>query len=433
MTGVASDIKTVPYWLDTAPARPDRTAAEIDGRTDIAVVGAGLTGLSAAVHLARKGAQVTVLEQETVGWGASGRNGGMCTTGLAIGFRTAVARYGIPTAKALYLAYNDAIDTVEKLTVEEGIDCDFARTGKLNLAAKPAHYENLARTHEALAELIGYETELIPRHKLGSEVGSGYYHGAMADPQGAGLHVGKFVRGLADAAERLGVRIHEKAPVTKAKRLRGTQHDLTTPAGTLRADKVLVATSGYTGSPFRWLRNRIVPVGSFIIVTEPLEQQVVDELMPTRRMASDSRNILYYFRITPDNRLLFGGRARFAMSNPQSDLKSGRILRKGMLSVFPQLAGVGIDYCWGGLVDLSLDQMVHAGERDGLFYSVGYSGHGVQMSTHMGRQMAEVLDGRPEANPWRGMHFPHVPGHYFGPPWFLPLAGAYYRALDVLK
>ena len=425
-------VKPVPYWLDTAPPGPDRTAVEIGGRTDVAIIGAGLTGLSAAVHLARKGAQVTVLEQQTVGWGASGRNGGMATTGLAIGFLTAVARYGIPTAKALYLAYNEAIDTVEKLVVEEDIDCDFARTGKLNLAAKPAHYERLARTHEALAELIGYETQLVPRKNIRSEVGSDHYYGGMADSQGAGLHVGKFVRGLAEAAAGLGVTIHEKAPVTKARRISGTQHDLTTPVGTLRADKVLVATSGYTGSPFRWLRNRIVPVGSFIIVTEPLRQEVVDELMPTRRMASDSKNLLYYFRITPDNRLLFGGRARFAMSSPESDVKSGRILRKGMLSVFPQLDGVRIDYCWGGLVDLSLDQMVHAGEQDGLFYSVGYSGHGVQMATHMGRQMADVIDGRPAANIWRGLNFPRVPGH-FGPPWFLPFAGAYYRALDVIK
>ncbi len=387
----------------------------------------------AAVHLARKGAQVTVLEKETVGWGASGRNGGMCTTGMAIGFRTAVARYGIPTAKALYQSYNDAIDTVEKLVTEEGIDADFARTGKLNLACKPAHYERLVRTHEALAELIDYPTMLVPRAQLRSELGSDYYHGGMVDPQGAGLHVGKFVRGLAEVAARLGVGIHEKTAVTAVRRIgTGYRHDVTTTAGTVLADQVLVATSGYTGSPFPWLRRRVVPVGSFIIVTEPLDPDVVDELMPTRRMASDSKNLLYYFRITPDNRLLFGGRAHFALSSPQSDAKSGRILRKAMVAVFARLAGTRVDYCWGGLVDLSLDQLVHAGEHDGLFYSLGYSGHGVQMATHMGRQMAEVLSGNPAANPWRGLRFPWVPGH-FGPPWFLPLAGAYYRLLDLVK
>ena len=139
-------MKFTPYWLDTSPQGPDRSRTEIGGRTDVAIVGAGLTGLSAALHLARKGAQVEVFEQETVAWGASGRNGGMATTGLSIGFRDAVARYGFPSASAYFLAYNDAIDTVEKIVGEEGIDCDFARTGKLTLAAKPGHLDGLRQT-----------------------------------------------------------------------------------------------------------------------------------------------------------------------------------------------------------------------------------------------------------------------------------------------
>jgi glycine/D-amino acid oxidase-like deaminating enzyme len=195
---------------------------------------------------------------------------------------------------------------------------------------------------------------------------------------------------------------------------------------------VLVATSGYTGRPFRWMQMRIAPVGSFIIVTEPLGKEVCDQLMPTRRMASDSKNLLYYFRITPDHRLLVGGRARFAMSSPESDEKSGRILQKAMVSVFPQLADAMVDYCWGGLVDMSMDRMVHAGEHDGLFYSVGYSGHGVQMATYMGKQMAEYMNGVPDANPWRDLAFKRIPGHV-GPPWFLPFAGAYYKFQDLIR
>jgi glycine/D-amino acid oxidase-like deaminating enzyme len=399
---------------------------------DVAVVGAGLTGLSAALHLPRKGAKVAVFERETVGWGASGRNGGMATPGLSLGFRDAIARYGFPTASALYLTYNDAIDTIEKLVADEGIDCDFARTGKLNLAAKPAHYDGLRRTHEVLAERLGHETHMVPKSEIRSEIGTDYYHGGMVDPKGAGLHVGKFVRGLGESASRLGVEIHEKAPVQDVRRLGGTRHEIVTPRGRLNADQVLVATSGYTSRPFRWLQVRIAPVGSFIIVTEPLGKDVADRLMPTRRMASDSKNLLYYFRITPDHRLLFGGRARFAMSSPHSDEKSGRILQKAMVSVFPQLAEADVDYCWGGLVDMSMDRLVHAGEHDGLFYSVGYSGHGVQMATHMGKQMAEYMNGVPEANPWRDITFKRIPGH-FGPPWFLPFAGAYYKAQDLIK
>jgi glycine/D-amino acid oxidase-like deaminating enzyme len=425
-------MKLTPYWLDTSRPGPDRSATEIGGDVDVAVVGAGLTGSSAALHLARKGAKVAILERETVAWGASGRNGGMATPGLAIGFRDAIARYGLPTAKAMYLTYNDAIDSIEKLVGEEGIECDFARTGKLNLAAKPAHFDGLRKTHEVLAERVGYQTHLVPKDQLRSEIGSDHYHGAMIDPAGAGLHVGKFTRGLAESAARTGVEIHEKAPVTEVRRLDGTRHEVITPRGSVRAEQVLVATSGYTRRPFRWLQVRVAPVGSFIIVTEPLGEGVCDELMPTRRMASDTKNLLYYFRITPDHRLLFGGRARFAMAGPGSDEKSGRILQKAMVSVFPQLANARVDYCWGGLVDMSMDRMVHAGEHGGLFYSVGYSGHGVQMATYMGKQMAEYMNGLPEANPWRDLRFKRIPGHV-GPPWFLPFAGAYYKFQDLIK
>jgi len=419
-------MKYTPYWLDTSPAGPDRSGTEVGGDVDVAVVGAGLTGVSAALHLARKGAKVAVFERETVAWGASGRNGGMATPGLAIGFRDAIARYGFPTASTLYLAYYDAIDTIEKLVGEEGIDCDFARTGKMNLASKPAHLDGLRKTHDVLAERLGYETQMVPKSELHTELGSDAYHGAMIDPRGAGLHVGKFTRGLAEAAARTGVQIHEKAPVQSVERLRGTRHRVTTPRGSVQADQVLVATSGYTSSPFRWLQMRIVPVGSFIIVTEPLGKELCDQLLPKRRMASDSKNLLYYFRITPDDRLLFGGRARFAMSDPKTDQKSGTILRKAMLSVFPQLSEARVDYCWGGQVDMTLDRLVHAGEHDGLFYSVGYSGHGVQMATYMGKQMAEYMNGVPDANPWRDITSERIPDHARNA-YFRPYAGAYYK------
>lgn len=425
-------MKFTSYWLDTAPATPDRSQTEIGGEVDVAIVGAGLTGTSAALHLARKGARVAVLEKETVGWGASGRNGGMATPGLSLGLRDAIARYGFPTARDLYNSYYDAIDSIEKLVAEEDIDCDFARNGKLNLAAKPAHFEGMKRTYEVLTERMGVDTTLVPRSELRAEIGSARYHGGILDPLGAGLHVGKFVKGLGESAARAGAEIHEKAGVEAVHRLGGTRHELVTSRGRIRADKVLVATSGYTTRPFRWQQVRIAPVGSFIIVTEPLGKEVCDQLLPRRRMVSDSKNLLYYFRITPDHRLLFGGRARFAMAGPRSDQKSGRILRDAMVSVFPQLANAGVDYCWGGLVDMSMDRLVHAGEQDGLFYSVGYSGHGVQMATYMGKQMADYMDGVLEANPWRDVPFKRIPGH-FGPPWFLPFAGAYYKFQDVIR
>jgi glycine/D-amino acid oxidase-like deaminating enzyme len=424
-------MRLVPYWLDTAEPFSGGASEPLEGQTDVVVIGAGFTGLAASIALARKGAQVTLLERDRVGWGASGRNGGMCTTGLAIGFLTAVKRYGLATAETYFRSYCDAIDTVERLVTEEEIDCHFKRTGKINLACKPAHYEQMARIHETLAG-IGYDTALVPRSDLRSEIGSDHYHGGIVDHRGAGLHVGKLAQGLARAAHGRGVRIHEQTEVTGLNRISGHEHEVATANGTVRAKQVLLATGSTTGRAFKHFQKRILPVGSFIIVSEPLSAETADELLPTRRMASDSRNLIYYFRITPDQRLLFGGRAKFSASDPREDVSSRLILEKGMLEVFPQLRGTSIDYCWGGLVDMTMDRMPHAGEHDGLYYSMGYSGHGVQMSTYMGVQMAEVMGGNAKANVWRDLPWSQIPC-YGGTPWFLPAVGVYYRAMDVLR
>jgi glycine/D-amino acid oxidase-like deaminating enzyme len=422
-------MKFTSYWLDTAPkGSPERSKTTVDGRTEVAVVGGGLTGVVAALHLARKGAKVDLFEQHTVGFGASGRNGGMATTGLSIGIRQAVEKLGFDRAARLYGAYTEAIDLIEKLVTEEQIDCDFARTGKLSLASKPAHYQGFEKTAELLNSRLGGDSQLVPKAELRREIGTDVFHGGMVESKSAGLHVGKYIRGLGEAAERAGVTIHEEAPVQSRTKV-GSGHELKTPRGRIQADQVLLATGAYTRRPFYWQQVRIAPVGSFIIATEPLDPSVCDDLLPKRRMASDSKNILNYFRITPDNRLLFGGRARFAMSNPQSDEKSGRLLRDVMVRTFPQLSDARIDYCWGGLVDMSLDRMVHAGQHDGVYYSMGYAGHGVQMATYMGRQMAEYMSGVPQANIWSDFKFRRIPGH-FGPPWFLPFAGAYYKLKD---
>jgi len=356
----------------------------------------------------------------------------MATTGLAIDFAQAVRRYGERAAVTMFLEYNRAIDTIESLVKEHGIDCDFERAGKLTLAYKPEHYEGMQRSQELLAGLADHHVQLVPKGDIHDEIGSDFYHGATVDPQAAGLHVARFAHGLAAAAVRAGAGIHENAAVTELRRVGGAVHDVHTTRGTTRAEQVLVGTSGYTGRPFPWLRRRVVPVGSFIVVTEPLPDDVVRTLMPHRRMASDSKHLIYYFRITPDNRMLFGGRARFALSSPDSDVKSGRVLRTAMSTVFPTLADARIDYTWGGLVDLSMDQMVHAGEHDGVFYSLCYSGHGVQMATHMGTAMAAYLGGDRTANPWRSLRFPPVPGH-FGRPWFLPLLGGAVRVADMIR
>ncbi|WP_243893386.1 NAD(P)/FAD-dependent oxidoreductase [Leucobacter tardus] len=422
------------YWLDTATPSGDYTQTEIPKEVDVAVVGGGYTGLSAAYHAAKAGKSVALLEAHEVMWGASGRNGGMATTGLAVGFRDAIKRYGEQRAIGYFREYNAAIDLIENLVAEHDLDVDYARTGKMTLAYKESHWAGLQQSAEALKRLVDQPVQLVDRANIRSEIGSDVYYGAMVDPLGAGMHVGKFGHELARLALEAGATIHERAEVTDLRRIgTGTMHDLTTPRGTVRAGKVIVGTSGYTGKPFGWMQRRVIPVGSFIVVTEPLPQVLVDELLPNRRMASDSKNFIYYFRITPDNRLLFGGRARFALSDPSQDRESGEILKRAMHYVFPQTRDARIDYMWGGLVDISMDQMVHAGQHDGLFYSLNYSGHGVQMANYMGKVMAEVVDGKPEANIWRDLKNPWIPG-YFGNPWLhLRVGGAYFGLQDKLS
>jgi glycine/D-amino acid oxidase-like deaminating enzyme len=333
----------------------------------------------------------------------------------------------------LYRAFDAGVDKVQAIIAEEGIDCHFQRVGKLKVAAKPAHYDKLARSQELLAREVDPDTRMIPKSELHQEIGSDRYHGGMLFEKGAGMHMGLYGQGLAEAAARRGALIHENNPVIGLNRIAGQAHEVRTPHGSIGANQVLLATGTSRVGPLGWFRRRIVPVGAFIIATEPLPVALLDRLTPHRRNTTDTRNFVNYFRVSPDNRILFGGRARFSgRSDPASDAKSGAILRQSMVELFPELADTRVDYCWGGMVDMTSDRLPRAGEHDGLFYSMGYSGHGTHMATLMGAIMAEVLDGREALNPWRDFDWPAIPG-YFGRPWFLPFVGAYYRYQDLVR
>lgn len=424
-------MKLESYWLDTAPAFGAGAQGPVEGRADVVVVGGGFTGLSGALALARRGASVTVLEAGRVIGEASGRNGGHCSSGLAHDFGALAARLGVDKARGFHRAYSAAFHTVAGIVRDEGIDCDFAVVGKLKLAAKPEHYDKLARACELLQREGEPGVRMVDRAHIGEEVGSDKFHGGMLQTNSAQMHMGKFGVGLAHAAARAGAQVFEQAPVTRLERLDNGGFRVTSARGVIEAGQVLLATGNSRTGPFSHFRRRMISVGSFIVATEPLPAALIRQLMPHRRNYVTSRIIGNYFRLAPDDRLVFGGRARFALSNPRSDVKSGAILRAAMEDMFPQLAGIGIDYCWGGLVDMTADRLPRAGEHDGMYFATGYSGHGVQMSVHMGQVMADVMAGKPERNPWRGLEWPAIAGH-FGEPWFLPFVGAYYRFQDWL-
>ena len=207
---------------------------------------------------------------------------------------------------------------------------------------------------------------------------------------------------------------------------------LQTTGGAVEARDVLVATNGYTNGASPALQRRFVPIGSYIIATAPLDDRVAALLLPRRRMAFDTKHFLYYFRVTADRRLLFGGRAEFGRPAPDTTRRAAAILRKGMTTIFPELTDVRIDYAWGGNVAFTRDQMPRAGRLDGVYYAGGYCGHGVAMATYLGEQIARRIAGEPIEHPLFDDRFPAIP-LYAGNPWFLPLVGAYYQVKDWLQ
>jgi len=421
-------MKLESFWTDTVPAFQGRIEP-LPARADAVVIGAGFTGLSAARRLALRGANVVVLEAGPVAAEASGRNGGHVNNGLAVDYATVAARVGAERAAAWYREYDAAVDTVERVVREEDIDCGFVRRGKLKLASRAPHYEQLARNFARLRREADPDVELLTARAVRDEVGSDRFAGGLLYRKSAQMHMGRFGRGLAEAASRRGALIHDHTPVQRLQRMRGTAYRVHTPRGIIDADQVLLATGATrvgAFSSFSFWRRRIVPIGSFIIVTEPLDAATLRALLPNRRTYTTTDTLHNYFRVTAEGRVVFGGRARFALSSPRSDAKSGHVLREQLVALFPSLRDTRIDYCWGGIVDMTQDRLPHAGEKDGLFYSMGYSGHGTQMSVHMGECMARVMAGDAAANPWRDNPWPAIPGH-FGPPWFLPAVGLYFQ------
>jgi glycine/D-amino acid oxidase-like deaminating enzyme len=422
------------YWLTTIEFPATDQTRPLPELTDVAVIGAGFTGLSAARTLAKRGARVAVLESETIGWGASSRNGGMVLTGLKLGVSQLKSKYGPELTRRMYAASLASIDCVEEIVNEEGIDCNFSRYGHLEVACKQKHFDDYQRQAEIIEVEFNHKLRVVPRSELNTEIGSSIYFGGMVDETSAGCNPARYVAGLARAAIKAGAEVYENTRVKSIERDSRNGEPgwkISTSRGSLWAHEVFVGTSGYTGTATPTLQKKIIPIGSFIITTEILPRALAHELSPRNRMIYDSKNYLYYYRLTPDGRMLFGGRAAFFPETDQTIRRSADLLRRGMIQVYPQLRDARVEYVWGGTLDFAFDIMPHAGQIDGMYYAVGYAGHGVAMATYQGQKIAEMMAGDKPENPFVGIPFPGAPfGLYNGKPWFLPLAGAWYKMLD---
>ncbi len=421
-------MKTANFWTDQLPG--SITALPIDETlpesVDVAIVGSGYTGLNAARVVAKSGANVAVLERYTIGWGASSRNGGIATPGIKQSLKTIWRKYGDEYAHEFWQASLDAIDLIDQIVCEEHIACDWKRTGSFALATKASHLDYYHEFQKWLKEEFSHEVTLVTRDTIQTEIGSDIYFGGLADDYGGGINPAKYVLGLAHAVARYKAHLCEHTEVQRIERL-STGFRVQTSKGTLRATEVLVATNGYTDRLVPRLKPRIFPVGSYIIVTEPLSKERQQMLSPKGRMFYTSKHLLNYFRLTPDGRMLWGGRNNL---NTNLDLyDSARQLQKTMHHAFPNLANVPLSHTWTGKLGITFDLMPHIGQVNGVYYALGFGGHGLSIGTYLGTEVGRLLTGEISRSPFA--EIPHQTKFFYrNRTWFLPLAAWYYRFLD---
>ncbi len=420
-------MKTIPFWTDQTPRPANIPLSELPSEVDVAIVGSGYTGLHAARALLKSGARVAVLEQNSIGWGASSRNGGMLTPGLKASMETVLRRYGEKAAAELWQWSLDSVDYVDATVREENIDCDFSRPGHFYLAHKPSHFEHIKRHKDFLAKQFGYTApRVVPPSEIRAEIGSSAFHGGLADDFSAALNPAKYVFGLARAVGEQGACLVEQAAVTRIRRANG-KFALATAKGELRANEVLLATNGYTTGLVRRARHGVFPVGSYIIVTEPLPLDLQKELSPKGRMFYDSKYFLNYFRLTADGRMLFGGRNNLSTNLDLED--SARRLQRRMIEVFPQLAGVPLTHTWTGKLGITFDLMPHIGRINGIHYAYGYNGHGISIASNLGREVGELIAGQRSSSRFMEIYHPRF---FFAAyeTLYLPFVAQWYRFLD---
>jgi glycine/D-amino acid oxidase-like deaminating enzyme len=421
------DFEQRPYWWATMPELPARSGRQLPDTIDVAVVGGGYTGIAAARKFALQGAKVVVLEAETLGYGASTRNGGIIHPGYKWGFRSLQKKYGDALARELYFDTIHAWDFLTGLIKDNNVDCEFRDTGQLELAWAPVHAEAYPAEVEELKE-VGRIGTFVPRERIRDEIGSDAYHGGLA-VEGAGiLHPAKWFVGLVGLAERAGAELHEGVRASKIRKQADGRFVVETDRGAILAKDVLVATNGYVDGVVPALRRRIVPLGSYIIATEQLPADLAHELSPTRRAMWDSRNFLSYWHVSADNRMIFGGRVSFF---PTTIARTARLLWDRLMTIHPQLAPYRVEYAWGGKVAMAFDRMPHVGRTGGVAYAMGYAGTGVLLSSWMGTRTAEWMGGG-AAPPQSKYRFPLVPAPFEGRPWFMPIVGEYFRFRDRL-
>lgn len=402
---LADDYRERVLWQALAePDRPVVPPRPLPRSVDVVVVGAGYAGLSAARALAERDRAVVVLERDPLGTGASTRNGGMVIPELKAGPVTLARAHG-ETGQAMYREVNEAFDHVEALVGEGGIACDYERTGQLLLAHAPRMVSALRSLHdEHLA--LGEPVRFVPADELGAEIGTSRYHAGLVFERTGALNPARFHAGLTRRALGAGAELHDRTPAVRVEPRQGGGFRVATPRGVVEARWVLVCTNATADALVPWLQRRVVPVGSYIIATEVLDEDLAGSVSPRGRMFVDTKHFLFYWRLTPDRRMLFGGRRSL---RPTTVREARDFLHAAMVQVHPQLAGVRVSWAWGGNVAITVDRLPHAGVHDGIWFVTGCNGSGVALNTWLGRRTALAMIGDEPVPACARIRFPAVP------------------------
>jgi len=429
-------LTTNSYYAATAPREQVFPALQENVDCDVAIVGGGLAGLSAAIELADRGFTVALLEARSIGWGASGRNGGQALAGLACDPSEIEAQLGLDGARRVWDMTLEALDLIHARCERFGIDCEW-QAGCLSLATSARKARKLHEQQMQLQRGYGFETTWIAPQDLPRWIASPRFHSGLHDGRSGHLHPLKYSLGLARAAATLGVRVFENSAATALRP--GAVARLSTAQGEVRARYVLLAGNVYLQGIAPLLERRIMPVGTYIVTSEALEPALADSLIPSRAAVCDTNFVLDYFRPTRDARMLYGGRVSYSTRTPANLAAS---LQARMAATFPQLEGTDVAYAWGGFVDITMNRAPDFGRLPdagadrsfgNVYYLQGFSGHGLALTGLAGKLVAEAIGG----NASRFDTFTRIRHRPFpgGPRWRTPalVAGmAYYRLRDML-
>ncbi|WP_290699624.1 FAD-binding oxidoreductase [Amphritea sp.] len=380
------------YYADSASFNTDYPSLTGEEQADVCIIGAGYTGLSAALHLAEKGYSVRVLESEKVGWGASGRNGGQVCPGHNMGHEELIKKVGKTSADGLWQMSLDSVQLVKDLIAEHQISCDL-KQGVMHVAAKPGHVAEIRESVEYKQRVQGYDKiRFVADDEVQAMLGTERYFGGEYWEDAVHLHPFNYTLGLASAAVKAGAVIHEKSRVTDYHT--GANAEVRTTAGVVKTKYILLACNGYLGKLEPRIAGKIMPINNFILATEPLSDELCRKINRDDVAVADSRFVINYFKLSGDNRLLWGGGENYSSQFPK-DIPN--FVRPYMLQFYPELKDVKIDYGWGGTLAITLNRMPHFDRMDdNLFVAHGYSGHGVALATLGGKLMAEAISGTVE-------------------------------------